>query len=114
MTKEAEGWILCSVKRGRQEEFCTEREGVSVGKNSVETWGGEKILCSVKNEFGIGVFGGGRRKVRWGDKEKICTVGRGGGGRNSAQWEDEEEGRILYKGRWEVKRNFVQLEEEKD
>ncbi len=71
-----------------------------------------KSLCSVKNEFGIGVFGGGRRKVIR------------GGRRKSVQWEGEEEGGILYSGkrrrkeefrikeRLEVKRNSVQLEEE--
>ncbi len=86
-------------------------------RNSVERKDGklEGILYSWKkrkDEFGTGVFGRGRRKMR------------GRGRRKSVQWEREEEGGILYsekrsrkeefcrKERWEVKRNSVQLEEE--
>ncbi len=60
----------------------------------METLGGERILCSVKNEFGTEVFGGGRRKVRW------------GGRRKSVQWEGEEEGGILYSGKRRRKEEF--------
>jgi hypothetical protein len=40
-----------------------------------------------KDQFGTGVFGGARRKVR------------GGGRRKSVQWEGEEEGGIMYSGK---------------
>ncbi len=86
-------------------------------RNSVQKKDGklEGILYSWKkrkDEFGTGVFGGGRRKVR------------GRGRRKSVQWEGEKEGGILYSGkrrrkegfctkeRWEGRRNSVQLEGE--
>ncbi len=47
-----------------------------------------------------------------GMQEKICTVGRGGGGGILYSGKRRRKEEFCMKGRWEVRRNSVQLEEE--
>jgi hypothetical protein len=83
----------------RREEFFTVGRGGG-RRDSVQRKDGkvEEILYSWKerkDEFGTGVFGGGRRKVR------------GRGRRKSVQWEGEEEGGILHGGKRMRKEGIV-------
>jgi hypothetical protein len=104
-------------KRGRQEIVCTvedEEEGGILYKRKMRR-NSVQILYSWKkrkDEFGTEVFGGGRRKVRWGGRRKSVTVGRVGGGGILYSGKRRRKEEFCIKERWEVKRNSVQLEEE--